>query len=90
MAKTFYFTYGCEGHPFSGGWTEIEAEDMETACGAFRAYHPDKVPHLLNCCSVYAEEDFKETCMYKKGVNLGKPCQERICITREILGGAEQ
>ena len=25
MAK-FYFTYGLEGQPFVGGWTEIEAD----------------------------------------------------------------
>ena len=27
----FIYTYGSEGHPFAGGWTEIEAADMETA-----------------------------------------------------------
>ena len=37
----FYFTYGAEGQPFVGGWTEVEAPDGHAACAAFRAYHPD-------------------------------------------------
>lgn len=41
MAK-FYFTYGTDGQPFFGGWTEVEAPDAHAACAAFRAYHPDK------------------------------------------------
>lgn len=39
MAK-FYFTYGTDGQPFFGGWTEVEAPDSHAACAAFRAYHP--------------------------------------------------
>ena len=46
MSK-FYFTYGSEGHPFVGGWTEVEAPDLGTACATFRAFHPDKTACLL-------------------------------------------
>lgn len=45
----FYFTYGTEGQPFVGGWTEVDAPDDHTACDVFRAYHPDKTDGLLNC-----------------------------------------
>ena len=41
----FYFTYGSEGHPYYGGWTEVEAPDSNAACAAFRAYHPDQTLH---------------------------------------------
>lgn len=85
--KTFYFTYGIEEQPYVGGWTEIVAEDLATACAAFRAYHPDRTPGLLNCAIVYDEENFKKTCMYENGSNLGATCHERIFISREIAGG---
>lgn len=49
----FYFTYGTDGQPFVGGWTEVEAPDRRAACAAFRSYHPDKTEGLLNCSSVY-------------------------------------
>lgn len=55
MAK-FYFTYGTDGQPFFGGWTEVEAPDAHAACAAFRAYHPDKTEGLVNCSSIYDEE----------------------------------
>ena len=42
----FYFTYGTEGQPFVGGWTEVEAPDGHAACAAFRACHPDKTEGL--------------------------------------------
>ena len=34
MAK-YIFTYGTEGHPFFGGWTEVEAQDWQAAYAAF-------------------------------------------------------
>ncbi len=52
----FYFTYGSEGHPFYGGWTEVEAPDEDTACAAFQAAHPDKHKGFLNCSMVYDEK----------------------------------
>jgi len=80
----FYFTYGSEGQPFFGGWTEVEAPDRRTACAAFRAFHPDKTEGLLNCCSVYEEEDFKRTSMYGPGGNFGYRCRETITLRREL------
>ena len=79
--KKFYFTYGTEGQPFYGGWTEVEAPDGHSACAAFRAYHPDKTEGLLNCSSVYDEDHFKTTEMYQVG-NFGYRCHEVIRITR--------
>lgn len=84
MAR-FYFTYGSEGQPFYGGWTEIEAPDVHAACAAFRAYHPDKTEGLLNCCSIYHEEGFKKTEMYRSG-NFGRRCHEVITLRCEVAG----
>lgn len=82
----FYFTYGSEGQPFCGGWTEVEAPDRHAACAAFRAYHPDKTEGLLNCCSCYTEEDFKKTSMYQQpDGNFGYRCHEIITLQRELL-----
>ena len=33
----YYFTYGTDGQPFVGGWTEVEAPNADIACAAFRA-----------------------------------------------------
>lgn len=81
MAK-FYFIYGTEGQPFVGGWTEIEAPNVNVACAAFRVYHPDKIEGLLNCSSVYTEEQFKSTEMFATG-NFGFRCHETITLRRE-------
>ena len=81
MAK-FYFTYGTDGQPFFGGWTEVEAPDAHAACAAFRAYHPDKTEGLVNCSSIYDEEKFKLTGMYRES-NFGFRCHEIITLRRE-------
>ena len=81
MAK-FYFTYGTDGQPFFGGWTEVEAPDAHAACAAFRAYHPDKTEGLVNCSSIYDEEQFKLTEMYRES-NFGFRCHEIITLRRE-------
>lgn len=78
----FYFTYGSEGHPFYGGWTEVVAPNEKDACAAFRLFHPDKHEGLLNCCCAYSEEDFRRTSMYERG-NLRARCHERITFKRE-------
>lgn len=82
--ETFYFTYGTDGQPFVGGWTEIEAPTMEAACALFRVYHPDKTDGLLNCSSVYTEEWFKKTKMNGPDGNFGRRCHERITVTRVL------
>lgn len=78
MAR-FYFTYGSEGQPFHGGWTEIETSDVETACSLFRALHPNRQGDFLNCSGVYTEEQFQNsrTQMNVTG-NLGAKCHEVI------------
>lgn len=79
----FYFTYGTDGQPFYGGWTEVDAPDGHAACAAFRAYHPDKHEGLINCSSIYTEERFKETEMYRSG-NFDRRCHEVITLRRII------
>ena len=81
----FYFTYGREGQPFSGGWTEVEAPNDAAACSAFRAYHPDKEPGLLNCSFMYSEEQFAKTMMAGPHGNFGRRCNEVIQLTRELV-----
>lgn len=80
----FFFTYGTDGQPFCGGWTEIEAPDMSTACAIFRAYHPDRREGLLNCADVYTEATFKKTGMDGPDGNFGRHCCERITVIRVI------
>lgn len=87
MSK-FYFTYGTEGQPFSGGWTEVIADSREKAETAFRIYHPDKIPGLLNCSSVYSEDVMKATSMFLNG-NLGSYCREIISL-HQIIKGKEK
>ncbi|MDE6591029.1 MAG: hypothetical protein K2K53_11960 [Oscillospiraceae bacterium] len=82
----FYFTYGSEGQPFVGGWTLVEAPDIHAACAAFRAFHPDKTPGLLNCADVYDEQQFKATSMYGPKGNFGYRCHETIALQLELLG----
>ena len=78
----FYFTYGTGGQPFTGGWTEVEAPTRAAACMAFRAYHPDRIEGIVNCASIYSEEQFRQTEMYRIG-NFGCRCQETITLRRE-------
>ena len=73
--KTYYFTYGLENQDFSGGWTEVEASDIDKACEIFRERHPDRHEGVLNCSTVYSEEQFKRTKMYAGG-NFGCRCHE--------------
>lgn len=82
----FYFTYGSEGHPFIGGWTEVEAPDEDTACAAFQAFHADGSNDLLNCCGVYDEANFKRTKMYGPKGNFGYRCHEKITLRRYLIG----
>lgn len=65
---TFYYTYGLsETQPFKGGWTCIEAEDMEQANEIFRLIHPNNENGFLNCAGVYREDSFQKTSMFTKG-----------------------
>ena len=83
MNKKYYFTYGTEGQPFVGGWTEVEAPTVHLACAAFRAIHPDKCPGILNCGDAYTEEVFLRSCMAGPDGNYHKFCHERITFTVE-------
>lgn len=83
--EKIYFTYGIDGQPFYGGWTEVVAPDMRTACAVFRAVHPDKTDGLLNCSSVYTEAAFKKTVMAGPDGNFNQFCHERITVSREVI-----
>ena len=82
----YYFTYGTDGQPFVGGWTEVEAPTVNLACAAFRAVHPDKEPGILNCSSAYTEESFLGSCMAGPDGNFRKFCHERMSrLISEVL-----
>lgn len=76
----FYFTYGSDGHPFFGGWTEVEASDVHVACRLFRAVHPDKISGIMNCSCCYSQEQFDATGMGETE-NFDQFCHERITHT---------
>lgn len=80
MMPKFYFTYGTEGQPYYGGWTEISAPDIDIACALFRAVHPDRTEGYLNCSSIYPEKQFLKSVMAEKG-NFGYFCHETITVT---------
>lgn len=88
--QKFYFTYGAEGSPYYGGWTEVWASNAHLACQAFRAFHPDKTPGLLNCSCVYTAEDFEKTCMAGPTGNFGYHCHETITLNLTVtVSGVE-
>lgn len=81
MAK-YYFTYGIEGQPFHGGWSEVEAPDSHAAVAAYRVFHPDKIEGIVNCACIYTEEQFEKTEMFSQG-NFGFRAHETITLSRK-------
>ena len=55
---------------------------MKAAVIAFRAFHPDKTPGLLNCSDVYPQEQFERSEMFREG-NFGFRRHEVITMRRE-------
>lgn len=83
----YYFCYGSEGQDYSGGWTVVEAEDLETAVSIFCIFHPRKTENgCIPCGGIYDEETMKNTSMWQKG-NFGKREVERITVKREVKDG---
>ncbi len=85
----YYFTYGKSGrHPYTGGWTEIEAPDEKTARSLFQAYHPNRPERggQLDCAGVYTEEAFAASSMSGPHGNWEAFCQEIILVHREEFG----
>lgn len=83
--ERFYFTYGTsDSMPFHGGWSIVDAPDRTSAIALFRALHPDSTLGLLNCSSIYTEDDFVKTSMFYNG-NFGYYCQEYINV--EVFRG---
>lgn len=75
----FYFTYGAEGHPFKGGWSEVIAPNEKNAIQAFKAVHPPVHGDMLPCAFYYSEERFVKTKMFKYG-NFDNYCHEVITL----------
>ncbi|MBQ3071778.1 MAG: hypothetical protein IJD20_00605 [Oscillospiraceae bacterium] len=77
----FYFTFGSCGvdQPYCGGWTVVEADTLKRAVAAFNAFHP--TPELVRCASIYTEEEFQKTDMFKTD-NYGERERERIVLAR--------
>ena len=82
---TFYCTYGTDPkYPYYGGWTEIDADDMNRAVIAFRKFHPNREgSELTNCAFMYSEETWASTKMAKNHENFGHACREHIMVTEE-------
>ena len=85
--NNYYITFGSEGQPFKGGGIIIEAETIEQACKIFRAMYQYEETNdtLLKFCSIYTEETFKQTEMYKGNDNLGAGCHCKISIKKETV-----
>lgn len=83
----FYFTYGTDGYAFEGGWTEVLAPDINAACKAFNIVHP--TDGLVKCAGIYADDEFTETEMYKRG-NFGKRCHEVITFCHALCERSEK
>lgn len=60
----------------------MDAPDIFAACKLFRAVHPDRTESVLNCSSVYDEEEFLQTSMSGPEGSLGHKCHERITLER--------
>lgn len=82
--NNYYITFGSEGQPFKDGWIIIEVETIEQACKIFRAMYQYKETNdtLLKFYSIYTEEGFKQTEMYKDNDNLGAGCHCKISIKK--------
>lgn len=79
--EKFYFTYGSDDvQPYCGGLTVVWAPNYQMACQAFRAVHPDRIPNVLNCASVYSASEFEKTKMFGPGGNFGLRCRETITL----------
>lgn len=82
--EKFYFTHGSDSK-YGGGWTVVEAENIEQAVELYRMLHPDKNGYL-DCCTYYWEIRFKDTDMYKNG-NFGKRLVESIRVEHTEYNG---
>lgn len=87
IMEKFFFTYGTNGQPFYGGWTEVIAPNYHLACEAFRAVHPDKTEGMLNCSDIYSEEKFLQSKMSGPEGNFGHHCHETITLS--LIHGEE-
>lgn len=71
----YYFTYSTTGHPYIGGWTEIEAPNKMCASLLHDLLHGEG-----NYESLYEERFFRKFLV--AGKRLGYGCHERITYER--------
>lgn len=71
----FYFTYSSVGHPYIGGWTEIEAPNKMCAATIHGKLHG-----FDNYEALYEERFFKKFLVV--GKRLGYGCHEKIAYQR--------
>ena len=89
--EKFYFTYGSDDvQPYCGGWTVVWAPNYKMACQAFRAVHPDRIPNVLNCASVYSTSEFEKTKMFGSEGNFGRRCRETITLNIAVNKTVEE
>lgn len=77
--KKFYFTFGdSKSQPFKGGWVVVVAPDYKAAVKIFNIYYPNPDDKgTINCASIYSEEEFIRSEMFKTG-NRGYYCHTMI------------
>lgn len=79
----------------------VWAPNYQMACQAFRAVHPDRIPNVLNCASVYSASEFEKSKMSDIKVDvssitpeaqyqLAKGCLEFYFSIVSQPGGREQ
>lgn len=72
----FYITMGSEGHPFYGGWVEVEAESEGEARNAYNHCFPP-INGFGRFCGCYSQETMESTGMLERG-NFRRFCHATI------------
>lgn len=71
--EKFYYTFAPDFRPYRNGWVIINAPNITTANALFRLLFPHPTyQDCLNCCSVYTEKQFEQTCMFQLDDNCGR------------------
>lgn len=88
--EEFFFTYAdptgepFKHYPYKAGWSRVLAPSITAAEHAFRAFHPDYFPGILNCVTVYRGDIFRKTSIYLTG-NYGEYEHETITVSRQTV-----
>ena len=76
----FYFCYGADlQFPHQGGYTAIDAEDMQMASRAFQLFHPNRPGSVtLNCLYIFDEKNWRTHGLVD---DQNCPCREIITVS---------